>query len=86
VAKRKRQAASNSPVSGSSGVSATEKIAALLALIAIRDMDTDEAAIRLDGIGFSAREISSLLDVSLNYVNVAKHRKKRSGGKAKKTA
>lgn len=55
-----------------------EKIARLLALIAVRDMDTDDAALKLDAIGFDAHDISGLLDVGPNYVNVAKHRKKGS--------
>jgi hypothetical protein len=61
-----------------------EKIAGILALIAIRGMDPDEAAIKLDGIGFSARDISNLLGVGPNYVNVAKHRKRTSPRGAKK--
>jgi hypothetical protein len=56
---------------------ALDKIAGLLALIATREMDTDSAALKLDACGFSAREISALLDVGLNYVNVARHRKKK---------
>ena len=39
-------------------------------------MDTDDAALKLDAVGFTAAEISSLLDVGPNYVNVARHRKK----------
>ena len=60
------------------------KIASLLALIAIRDMDTEVAALRLDAIGFSAREISALLDVGPNYVNVARHRKKDASRRPRK--
>jgi hypothetical protein len=56
---------------------ALDKIAGLLALIATKEMDTDSAALKLDACGFSAREISGLLDVGSNYVNVARHRKKR---------
>lgn len=62
-------------------VSAADKIAGLLALIAIKEMDKDAAALKLDAIGFDAREISGLLDVGPNYVNVAKHRKKKPRGK-----
>jgi hypothetical protein len=64
------------------GVTAAEKIAGLLALIAIKGMDTDSAALKLDAIGFSAREIADLLDVGLNYVNVARHRKSKGKRKA----
>jgi hypothetical protein len=64
-------------------VSASEKIARLLALLATQGMDTDEAAIKLDGVGFSARQISALLDVGPNYLNVARHRRKTSAKKSK---
>jgi hypothetical protein len=53
---------------GNGASSAADKIAGLLELIATKDMDTDEAALKLDGIGFNAREISALLDVGANYV------------------
>jgi hypothetical protein len=52
-----------------------DKIAGVLALIATRRMDKDDAALKLDAIGFSAKEIAALLDVGTNYVNVARHRK-----------
>ncbi|EIG62917.1 hypothetical protein [Bradyrhizobium sp. WSM1253] len=55
---------------------ALDKIAGLLALIATKELDTDTAALKLVACGFSAREISGLLDVGPNYVNVARHRKK----------
>jgi hypothetical protein len=62
-----------------------DKIAGLLALLATRDMETDSAALKLDAIGFSAREISTLLDVGPNYVNVARHRKKGAVGRKPRT-
>jgi hypothetical protein len=65
---------------------AADKIAGVLALIAIKDMEPDDAALKLDAIGFDAREISALLDVGANYVNVARFRKKKSGGKKRKKA
>ena len=49
-------------------------------------METDDAALKLDGIGFTAREIAGLLDVGDNYVNVARHRKKSGGGKSRAKA
>lgn len=64
------------------GASASDKIAGLLALIVTKEMETDNAALKLDAIGFSSREISVLLDVGPNYVNVARHRK--NSGKKKK--
>lgn len=56
---------------------APEKIARLLALLVTRDMESDDAALKLDGVGFSAQEIADLLGVSANYVAVAKYRNKR---------
>ena len=81
MAQRKRRAAAE----GDGGVVApADKIASLLALIATKDMGKDDAALRLDAIGFTAREISGLLDVGSNYVNVAKHRKRTSNRVSKK--
>jgi len=84
MVQRKRKPAAVAEGEEGGGATATDKIAGLLALIATRDMDTDIAALKLDAIGFSAREISSLLDVGPNYVNVARHRKKDSARKPKK--
>jgi len=76
--RREKTAAVDEP-----NVSAADKVAGLLALIATKGMETDDAALKLDAIGFSAREISLLLDVGPNYVNVARHRKKAGGKKPK---
>jgi hypothetical protein len=78
--KTRRAAGSDEPVD--EGASAAKKIAGVLALIATKGMETDDAALKLDAIGFTAKEISSLLNVGPNYVNVARHRK-NSGGKNK---
>lgn len=69
-----------------SGLSAVDKNASLLALIATRDMDTDAAALKLDAIGFGAIEISTLLEVGPNYVNVARHRKMGRSSQPRKKA
>jgi len=61
---------------------APEKIARLLALIVIKEMETDDAAMKLLGVGFGPREISALLGVGDNYVHVVKNRRKV--GRAKK--
>lgn len=76
MAARKTKAAVVAQDKDRIGATAVDKIAGLLALIATRDMETDAAALKLDRIGFTAREISALLDVGPNYVNVARHRKK----------
>jgi hypothetical protein len=81
---RKRKPAADAEPELGSGVSAADKIAGLLALIATRDMGTDDAALKLDAIGFGAREISALLDVGPNYVNVARHRKKSGARRPRK--
>ncbi|WP_256805797.1 hypothetical protein [Bradyrhizobium sp. Bra64] len=61
------------------GTTALDKIAGLLALIYTKDVDDkDAAALKLDAVGFSAREIAGILDVGTNYVNVARHRKAKA--------
>jgi len=53
-----------------------DKIAGLLALMYVKDVDDKEAAaLKLDAIGFSSRQIAALLDVGPNYVNVARQRR-----------
>ena len=66
------------------GVTAADKIAGALALIAVKDLPTREAALKLDAIGFTAREIAGLLDVDANYVNLARFNKKKASAKPKK--
>jgi hypothetical protein len=72
MAKRRRSAAEPE----APGASVPDKIAGCLALIAVKGFDTDDAALKLDAIGFTSHEISALLDVGENYVRVARHRKK----------
>jgi len=73
-------------VTGVGGSSASDKIARLLALLVTREMDTDDAAMKLLGVGFTPREISGLLGVGDNYVHVIKTRRKRAlPKKARKT-
>ncbi len=81
MARPKRRAAAASKPAEENGPPAADKIARLLALIVTKDMDTDDAAVKLDSVGFGAREISDLLGVGPSYVRVAKHRNKRRGSK-----
>jgi DNA-directed RNA polymerase specialized sigma24 family protein len=69
---------------GDKDSSARDRIANLLAIIATRDMDKDDAALKLDAIGFSPTEVASLLDVNTNYVQVARFRKRNVSRKALK--
>ena len=73
MARRRKAAAEGEDASSP----APEKIARLLALLVTRDMEADDAALKLDGVGFNTREIADLLGVSPNYVAVAKYRNKR---------
>jgi hypothetical protein len=84
MAKKARKRASAGEAAAEQGMPALDKIAGLLALIATHDMDKDSAALRLDGIGFTAGEIASLLDVGTNYIQVARFRKRNAGRKSKK--
>jgi hypothetical protein len=78
VAKKAKRAAEGADENAEKSTPALDKIAGLLALIATSDMDKDSAALRLDAIGFTSREIAGLLDVGTNYVNVARHRKTKN--------
>ncbi len=77
--KQRRKSADDAP-----SATAADKIAGVLALIAIKDMKPDDAALKLDAIGFTSKEIEALLTVSPGYVKVARFRarkgKKRKGG------
>jgi len=79
MALRKGKPAAKSDTGDGKSVALVQKIARVLALIATKGMDTDAAALKLDAIGFDAQDISALLGVGPNYVNVAKHRKKKQG-------
>jgi uncharacterized ferritin-like protein (DUF455 family) len=59
-----------------------ERIARVLALLAVRGLDNEEAARRLLAAGFDAKQIGGLLDVNLNFANVAKLRKRKVKAKS----
>lgn len=64
-------------------VPAAEKIARLLAIIAVKGLDNEEAARRLLSAGFDSKQIGGLLGVNPNFANVAKSRKRIAKTKAK---
>lgn len=53
-----------------------EKIARLLALIAVKDLPNEEAARRLLSVGFDSPQIGGLLGVGPNFANTAKFKGK----------
>jgi hypothetical protein len=59
-------------------VNSAERIARALAIIAVKDLDKEEAARRMLGMGHDAATIGALLDVGPNFANVAKLRKKKA--------
>lgn len=61
------------------GTSALDKIAALLGLLVVKDMETDDASVRLGNVGFSDREIAALIGVTDGYVRLARFRAKKKG-------
>jgi hypothetical protein len=62
---------------------AIEKIAGVLAIIAVKGLDNEEAARRLLAAGFDAKQIGGLLGVNPNFANVAKSRKQNAKSKGK---
>jgi hypothetical protein len=63
-----------------------EKIAGLLAAYVTRDMNPEEAALMLDSIGFTNREITGILDVGESYVRQVRFQRKNKGKKKKAKA
>jgi hypothetical protein len=69
--KRKKRVAKTAPMSTGG------QLVRVLATWMIHGMKPEEAAVRLSGIGLEASEISEMLLVNKNYVNVAKLRWKK---------
>lgn len=63
------------------GTPALDKIAALLGLLVVKDMEADDASIRLGNVGFSDRDIAALIGVTEGYVRLARFRAKKKGGR-----
>jgi hypothetical protein len=57
-----------------------DKIARLLAMIAVKDLDNEEAARRLLYAGFDSPQIGGILGVGPNFANVAKSRSPKAKG------
>lgn len=74
-AARKRASAAADDGAGS-GTSALDRIAGLLALLVTKNMDKEDAAVRLVGVRFSDREIAGILGVSEGYVRLSRFRAK----------
>lgn len=58
---------------------AIEMISRLLAIIAVKEMDKEQAALRLLAVGFDSPQIGDLLSVNPNFANAAKSRAKKNG-------
>lgn len=68
-------------------LSAYDKIARLLGLLAVKDKtDSADKVVLLQGAGFLTPEIASMLDISENNINVINFRRcnKKSGDKSTK--
>jgi hypothetical protein len=57
----------------------------VLAIFALKDIPPENAAVRLDKLGFSAKEIAGVLGVTDNYIHVINSRKKASPKKKART-
>lgn len=60
-----------------------EIIARLLALIATKGVEKDEAALQLNAAGLNAKAITDLLGVSESYVRKARFNRTKKNAKAK---
>lgn len=54
-----------------------KQLACVVAIYALREVAPDEAAIRLDQIGFSAKEIGGILGRNDNYIHMVKGFRKK---------
>ena len=77
--KRRPEAAADDPAE--EGTPALDRIAALLGLYVVKDMEADEAAVKLGNVGFSDKEIAALIGVTAGYVRLARFRAKKKGGR-----
>lgn len=69
----------NVPRQTENEVTAMDRIARLLALLVIKDIDDKaEQALMLDGAGFGDAEITKMLGVNSSYIRTVRHRRKRS--------
>jgi hypothetical protein len=66
------------PAKSSSAVDPLERIARLLAIIAVKGLENGEAARRLLAAGFDAKQIGELLGVNPNFAHMAKGRKRKT--------
>ena len=57
-----------------------EKVARLLALIAVKDLEKEDAARRLLSMGFDSSQIGGILGVGPNFASVAKSRSPKGKG------
>jgi hypothetical protein len=53
------------------------QLACVIALFALREEPAEEAAIRLDQLGFSPKEIGGILGKNDNYVHMVKSARKK---------
>jgi DNA-directed RNA polymerase specialized sigma24 family protein len=66
-------------------VAAEEKIARLLALLVVRDVEQPAAKIKtLKAAGFAVSQIAPILGMTENAVNVALHRARKKGERSTK--
>jgi hypothetical protein len=63
-----------------------DKIARLLAAYVTKEMKPENAALLLDGAGFTGREITELLDVGDSYVRQVRFQRKAKKSKNKRKA
>jgi len=68
---------------GAEQIPADEKIARLLALVVVREIEQPVDKIRaLKAAGFSASQMAPILGMTENAINVALHRARKKGGTA----
>lgn len=63
-------------------LSAEDKIARILGILAVRDLpDSADKVVTLQGSGFGSAEISSMLDLTRNAIDLINFRRRKRGKK-----
>jgi hypothetical protein len=53
------------------------RLSSVIAVVAFKDQDAEESALRLETLGFTAKEIGGILGKNENYLHMVKNARKK---------